>query len=192
MRHASLLRRLHNAGIKGSDWKILDEWYKDLTWKVKWDGNFSRIFHEEQGVRQGGILSPLLYKVFINPLLKTLEEEHLGATIGSIHVGTPTCADDILLISRSLIDLQTMLFIQEDFANTERYLLSESKSKIMVMIAKNKEVNGVNLKLHGQPLEQVDNYTHIGIQRNANKSCLISERSKKNFIRSDGCRTPRI
>ena len=176
--HASLLRRLHNAGIKDNDWKILDEWYKDLTSKVKWDGSFSRIFHEEQGVRQGGILSPLLYKVFINPLLKTLEEEHLGSTIGSIHVGSPACADDILLISRSLIDLQTMLLIQEDFANSERYLLSESKSKIMIMHAKKKEVDGVNIKLHGQPLEQVDNYTHIGIQRNANKSCLISERIK--------------
>ena len=94
-------------------------------------GKFSIIFHEEQGVRQGGILSPLLYKVFINPLLKTLEEEHLSSTIGSIYVGSPACADDILLIFRSLTDLQTMLLIQEDFANTEQYLLSESKSKIM-------------------------------------------------------------
>jgi hypothetical protein len=32
--------------------------------------------------------------------------------------------------------------------------------------------------LHDAPLEQVDSYTHIGIQRDSNKSTLVSERIK--------------
>jgi hypothetical protein len=47
--HAFILRRIHEAGIQDQDLKIIDEWYKDLTSRVKWDGNFSRIFNEEQG-----------------------------------------------------------------------------------------------------------------------------------------------
>jgi hypothetical protein len=31
--------------------------------KVKWDGNISKSFDEQQGVRHGGIVSPELYKV---------------------------------------------------------------------------------------------------------------------------------
>jgi hypothetical protein len=47
--HAFILRRIHEAGIQDQDLKIIDEWYKDLTSRVKWDGNCSRIFNEEQG-----------------------------------------------------------------------------------------------------------------------------------------------
>ena len=52
--HASLLRKLHIAEVKDGDWKIIDEWYKQLTSRVKWNGHFSRAFTEEQGVRQRG------------------------------------------------------------------------------------------------------------------------------------------
>ena len=176
--HASLLRKLHESGITENDWKILDNWYKDLKSRVKWDGNLSRLFNEEQGVRQGGILSPLLYKVFINPLLKSFEKEHLGASIGSIHVGCPTCADDILLLSKSLFELQTMLIIQEDYANSERYFISETKSKVMTFNSVNKVDDGVKLTLNNKPLENVDTYTHIGIQRYTGKSNIVAERIK--------------
>ena len=110
------LRRLHESGITEYDWKIFDNWYKNLKCRVKWDGYFSMTFNEEQGVRQWGILSPLLYKVFLNPLLKLFENEHLVATFGSIHVGCPTCADDVLLQWKSLFELQNMLLIKEDYA----------------------------------------------------------------------------
>ena len=177
--HASLLRKLHVAGVTNWDWIILDEWYKGLSSKVKWDGELSRCFREEQGVRQGGILSPLLYKVFINPLLKSFEDENLGYKIGSIHVGSPACADDVLLMSKSLTELQIMLLVQEHYANNERYFISESKSKVM-MLNHNRQLekNSEQLLLHNKPIEQVDEYTHIGIQRNALKSTVVSERIK--------------
>jgi hypothetical protein len=85
--------------------------------KVKWDGNISKSFDEQQGVRHGGIVSPELYKVFINPLLEFYKTNNLGFKIGSIHIGNPTCADDIVLLSKSQQELQTMLSSQEQFAN---------------------------------------------------------------------------
>jgi hypothetical protein len=45
--------------------------------KVKWDGNISKSFDEQQGVRRGGIVSPELYKVFINPLLEFYKANNL-------------------------------------------------------------------------------------------------------------------
>jgi hypothetical protein len=60
--------------------------YKRMTYNIECFGSI--------------ILSPLLYKGFSNPLLKTLEDEHPGMRIGSVHIASPTCADDILLISK--------------------------------------------------------------------------------------------
>ena len=87
------------------------EWYKQLTSRVKWNGHFSRAFTDEQGVRQRGYCHLYFTGFFINPLLKCLEEHKIGYKIGSIHVGTPTCADGVLFISKSLYELQTMLLM---------------------------------------------------------------------------------
>ena len=126
-------------------------------------------------------MSPLLYKGFSNPLLKTLEDEHPGMRIGSVHIASPTCADDILLISKSIFELQSMLLVQEHFANCECYLISETKSRLMSINSKKHSINET-VMLHDAPLEQVDSYTHIGIQRDSNKSTLVSERIKQVYI----------
>jgi hypothetical protein len=106
--------------------------YQDLHSKVKWEGKISSPFHEQQDGSQGGILSPELYKVFINPLLDFYRNNYLGFQIGSIQVKSPTCADDIVLLGRSQLELQTMLLGQEQYANDERYMISEAKSKVMI------------------------------------------------------------
>ena len=123
--HSSMSRRLFYTGVGGNNWSNMNS-------KVKWDGNISKSFDEQQGVRQGGILSPELYKVFINPLLEFYKTNNLGFKIGSIHIGSPTCADDIVLLSKSQQELQTMLSSQEQFANDERYIISKAKTQIMV------------------------------------------------------------
>lgn len=71
-----------------------------------------------------------------------------------------------LLISKSIFELQSMLLVQEHFANCERYLISETKSKLMSVNSKKHSINET-VMLHDAPLEQVDSYmyTHIGIQR---------------------------
>ena len=56
---------------------------------VKWAGGYSRSFRIGQGVRQGALLSPLLYTLFIDDLLDTLESEGLGLHINSIFCGSP-------------------------------------------------------------------------------------------------------
>ena len=55
----------------------------------------------------------------------------MGFRIGTIHVASPACADDIVLMAEDALSLQIMLNLQETYANKERYLISETKSKIM-------------------------------------------------------------
>jgi hypothetical protein len=43
-------------------------------------------FKIEQGVRQGGVLSADLYRLYINPLLNFLDDSGLGGKIGNINV----------------------------------------------------------------------------------------------------------
>jgi hypothetical protein len=130
-----------------------------------------------QGARQGGILSPELYKVFINPLLDFYKNNYLGFRIGSIQVNSPTCADDIVLLGRSQLELQTMLLGQEQYANDARYIISEDKSKVMIFNQKKQHI-GENFTLHDRQIAHTESYTHIGIDRKLRGCDLIEKRIK--------------
>ena len=69
----SLLRKLCKIGIHGSLWLSMSNLYSDATSVVKWQGRTSSPFEIKKGVRQGGILSTMHSKLFINDLLLLLQ-----------------------------------------------------------------------------------------------------------------------
>jgi hypothetical protein len=63
------------------------------------NGILSELFPITVGVKQGGILSPDLFKSMIDELISTLVNEDIGARINNINVSTLVKADDIILLS---------------------------------------------------------------------------------------------
>ena len=57
-------------------------WYSHSSCSVLWNGTSSRKVSIRQGVRQGGILSPFLYSVFVDELLDLLVSSRYGDCIG--------------------------------------------------------------------------------------------------------------
>ena len=49
-------------------------------------------------VKQGGVLSPILFTVYINELLLKLEEEGIGCRVGNYYAGCLAYADDLTLL----------------------------------------------------------------------------------------------
>ena len=86
----------------------MKDMYSGLTLKVKWIGELSDRFKIRQGVRQGGILSTLFYKIYLNPCLMELEHNRLGLCIGTSYCGCQACADDVALLTRCKNELQLM------------------------------------------------------------------------------------
>ena len=127
----SLLPNMYVTGISNDLWSLLNQLYSDVTTKVKFDNIASDSFQMLQGIRQGCILSVPLYKQFNNKVLDTIEEQSIGAYIGPINIPAPTSADDIYCITNSPIDLQECLYIVENFINTERAKINNSKSNIL-------------------------------------------------------------
>ena len=64
---------------------------------VAWEGSLSDEIPIRQGVRQGGKGSPLLYKVFINDLLKVLEEASYRLCVAETSLTCPTVQESIFL-----------------------------------------------------------------------------------------------
>ena len=62
------MERIAEEGVKGKMWRIVKSVYETVESCVKVDQSFTDWFVIETGVRQGCVLSPLLYALFINGL----------------------------------------------------------------------------------------------------------------------------
>lgn len=94
---------------------------------LKWLDSISKPFSTSNGVKQGGVLSPVLFSVYIDVLLTRLESRRIGCCIGRAYAGGISYADDVTLISPTKSGLSEMLNIASAFA--EEYKLSFNPSK---------------------------------------------------------------
>jgi hypothetical protein len=141
---------------------------------VRWNGQDSREYIVGQGVKQGSLISPHLYKLYINDL-KDLETSGLGLHIGSIYVGSPTCADDVTLITDETIQVQPLLDTAQEYADRHGYQLHPSKSTVTELVRRKKDTSadateGPEWMLKGKTVTVTDNFTHLGMNWASSKA----------------------
>ena len=154
--------------------------YSDISSYVKWEDIIGTPFPVVQGVRQGGTLSVPLYKLHIHPLPQKLEESKFGLSLGGAHIGTQTCADDMVLMANNEWDLQAMIDITEHFASQRRYTLHPNKSCVL-HINQSCVESLSQFHLCGEQMSTVNEVTHLGITRRSDRRLtqLVEERVKR-------------
>ena len=83
------------------------------------------------GVKQGAVISPILFTNYIDKLLTRLRESEVGCHIDSVFAGAFGYADDIVQLPASLDALRPLIGICEDYAQEYHHLFNPSKSKLM-------------------------------------------------------------
>lgn len=104
----SLYGQREHRNINDIAWLVIKDLYQDISSKIKWIRGLSDSFPIKQCVRQGGILSTHLYKIFIDELLDVLKSKRLGLRVGTVYIGSLACADDVALLASSVEELQLM------------------------------------------------------------------------------------
>ena len=172
----SLLRKIHN-GIQGKLWLCLSNLYKGAHSTVKWQGIVSPSFEIKQGVRQGGILSTLHYKLYNNDLLHLLESLRAGMSIGHIDCSCPTCADDVALLAKFLICLQILLGVVKFYISREHYFINAQKSAEVELskVASCGKDDGMPTLVEDKIQRSVSE-VHLGVDRSCSGSVDIDAR----------------
>ena len=80
-----LLSTAWNLGIRGNAWKLIDSLYSNVQAKVKFGDFDSDFFEVGDGVKQGCVLSPILFCAYINELAKLIKECDLGVRICNVN-----------------------------------------------------------------------------------------------------------
>ena len=92
---------------------------------------FSHPFTVSNGVKQGGVLSPILFCIYIDSLLKSLAVSGVGCFIGRLFVGALMYVDDIVLLSPTANGMRTLLHLFDEFASDFAVIFNAAKSKCL-------------------------------------------------------------
>lgn len=164
-----LMRKVYLMGLNLASWAIIDDLHSNTRAAIKWNNCVSDQYQIYQGVKQGGLLSADLYKIYIEDLLTLFENTHIGCKIGDINVNSVACADDIALISENRHDLQLLLNYSEMYSSLHHYTLQPQKSVIIPINQKPKNVENLEFKLKSNVMPVVEKSAHLGISRSTSK-----------------------
>ena len=170
-----LFRLLHNRNICPRLMKLLLNMYTSQELIVKWNGKSSDAFKCSNGVKQGGVLSPTLFCVYLDELLKSLSDLNIGCFMGHHFTGALAYADDVTLLAPSVHAMQRMLKTCEDFSRQYNVKFNSSKCSLIVHNGVNENVN---LYLSEEKIPVVDCTVYLGSfignkhhKKNINKAC---------------------
>ena len=158
--HSGLFMKLMKRGIPLCFLNLLIYWYSNLSSLVKWNGVSSETFCVYSGVRQGGVLSPRLFVIYIDDLIQQLRRLNIGCHIIDLFLACIVYADDICLLAPCRSALQLLLDTCVAYGLSWCLSYNPSKSKVMYF---GKSINAPNFTMYGKNLEYVDRYKYLGV-----------------------------
>ena len=163
--------------------KVLVYWCQEQRLCVKWDGMASDTFSVCNGIKQGGILSPELFNIYVDVLSQQLNKVMVGCCMNGKVINHLYYADDIVLLSPSTHGMQKLLNECETYASKYGIRFNENKSVALNFKGHRFNANpSAKLYLNGSLMKTAVSYTYLGhiINNNLNDNKDI-ERQLINF-----------
>jgi len=164
--------------------EILINWYGKLNSFIRWNDKISSSFCITSGVRQGGILSPILFAVCVDDLLKKLENSKMGCFVRSLCCNSFMYADDLILLSITVQDLQTLVNVSAGEISNIGLNVNCNKT-FCIRIGPRHAVKPTSILINSKQIDWVDEICYLGVSILSTKNFKVNlQKRKQKFFRA--------
>ena len=159
----TLFQKLIGHGITGKFFNVLRNMYTNDSIRIKVGDTLSNIIHPNQGVRQGCILSPTLFNIFLADLPKALytPENRPIKLDDQTSLSCIIWADDLVMFSQSEEGLKNMISTLASYTEENSMEINPDKTKCMIFNKTGRLIRRT-FKYKGSQLEIVREYKYLG------------------------------
>ena len=144
LQQEDLVEELDEIGLDTKDIRLIRNLYWDQKATVKIDNHLSKWIQICRGVRQGCVLSPDLFALYGENIMKALEDL-VGVKVGGVNSNNFRYVDDAVILADSEEQLQQSINIVEE-GSAKRGLKINMKKTETIMVTKKMEVPKCRIK----------------------------------------------
>ncbi len=117
------------------------------------------------GVKQGSVISPLFFTLYVDELIQTFGKSRYGCKLGAKYYGILVYADDIFLLSPSFYGLPKMLNMCNMFAEDKGLHFNARKTKCIAFHKKHEQLvtEQCTMVLNGDNIKWFSDIVHLVI-----------------------------
>ena len=155
-----LFKLLTHRGIHQDITELIRKMYEGTRMKFTLGQISTQWIQNNRGVKQGCVMSPLLFNTYIEELLTRIRVSRRGARIGNKTIGCLAFADDLVIIGEKREDMEELLRITSEYGEEWQVKFSANKCEVMKYNSRDEG----QWKLGDSILEVVENYKYLGIE----------------------------
>ena len=162
-----MLSKLLANGIGGNFYRIVKHLYTVPKSCVLVNNNKTNYFDVQCGVKQGDIISPTIFSLYVNDLVNELNLLNLGVPIDDENMCALLYADDIVIFSDTEANLQTLLNTVNKWCCQWRLKINLNKTNIVHFRKQSQNRTQFQFKIGENKIEIKETYKYLG--------CILSE-----------------
>jgi len=187
VKHNRLIEVLHKHQVDDKDARIICNLYMKQKASVMFENQFTDEIEIKRGVRQGCVLSPLLFNAYSEEIFKeALDDVDVGIVVNGEKINNMRYADDTVVLASTPEGLQFLL--NRINAKCNDYGLKLNTQKTKYMVVSRSPITDMEFKISNENIDRVENFRYLGCQINDKIDHTIEircriEQARSAFIR---------
>ena len=165
--HPKLFLTMEEMGFSKHLIKLIEGLYTNQEALIRWNSNHTEPFKILKGVRQGCILSPHLFSLYTEKIMRDADVDSFGIKIGGQKISNLRYADDTALCADNYEDICQLLHNINEEGKLKNMKLNAKKTKVMY-VGKGEYRD---IEIDGQILERVFDFIYLGSTKTHNGDC---------------------
>ena len=153
--------------------------YKDQKVTIHWNNTNSDYFNIEKGVRQGCILSPHLFNIYTEHIMRKSDIEGMGINIGIRSLTDLRYADGTALLADNITSMKRIMHRVDTAGKKAGVELNAKKTKVMQLNSEEEK----SVHLNKTDLENVDDFKYLGSIKSHDGNCNKDMRTRLGMVK---------